>query len=167
MGIAYDDAVGADLAGGLVIDGSVTDAGHTITLTADGTNRHYGLKGQGVVIDNGASALPAVSVFDDFVTVEWMEVTGGGGTADGVRVNLLSPGDGSLVPGAEQPRSATSPGTASGYTTPAGASTLINNIVHGCVTGACSGVWVEPADRSRPGADSGSSTTRSTAMPRA
>ena len=36
VGIAYDDAVGTDFAGGLVIDGSVTDAGHTITLTADG-----------------------------------------------------------------------------------------------------------------------------------
>ena len=56
VGIAYDDAVGADLAGGLTIDGSVTDATHTITLTADGVNRHYGLPGQGVLINNGASA---------------------------------------------------------------------------------------------------------------
>jgi hypothetical protein len=141
VGIAYDDAVGADFAGGLVIDGSVTDAGHTITLTADGTNRHYGLKGQGVVIDNGASALPAVSVFDDFVTVEWTEITGGGGTADGIRVNLLSPGDGSLVQVRNNLiRNVTGDGV--GLYDGAGRVDVINNIVHGCVTGACSGVWL-------------------------
>ena len=97
VGIAYNDAVGTDFAGGLTIDGAATDSTHTITLTADGTNRHYGLPGQGVLVDNGASALPAVQVLDDFVTVEWLEITGGGGTADGIRVNLLSPGTGSLV----------------------------------------------------------------------
>ena len=124
-----------------MIDGSVTDAGHAITLTADGTNRHYGLKGQGVVIDNGASALPAVSVFDDFVTVEWMEVTGGGGTADGVRVNLLSPGDGSLVQVRNNLiRNVTGDGVA--LYDGAGRVDVINNIVHGCVTAACSGVWL-------------------------
>ena len=41
--------------------------------------------------------LPAVVVLDDFVTVEWMEITGGGGSADGIRTNLLSAGAGSLV----------------------------------------------------------------------
>ena len=142
VGIAYNDAVGTDFAGGLVIDGAATDATHTITLTADGINRHYGLPGQGVLINNGASVTPAVSVLDDFVTVEWLEITGGGGTADGLRVNLLSPGTGSLV-------------------------TLRNNLVHNvtgdgyrhlrrrrargrvtttsshsCTTGACSGIWL-------------------------
>ena len=141
MGIAYDDAVGADFAGGLVIDGSVTDAGHTITLTADGGNRHYGLKGQGVVIDNGASTTPAVQVYDDFVTVEWMEITGGGGTADGVRVNLLSPGDGSLVQVRNNLiRNVTGDGV--GLHDGAGRVDVINNIVHGCSSGACSGVWL-------------------------
>ncbi len=97
VGIAYDDAVGTDFAGGLTIDGSGTDAAHTITLTADGDNRHYGLPGQGVLINNGVSALPAVQVLDDDVTVEWLEITGGGGSADGIRTNLLSAGTGSLV----------------------------------------------------------------------
>ena len=36
-------------------------------------------------------------VLDDFVTVEWLEITGGGGSADGIRTNLLSAGAGSLV----------------------------------------------------------------------
>ena len=98
VGIAYDDAVGTDFAGGLVIDGSVTDAGHSITLTADGNNRHYGLLNQGVVVHNGASAAPAIAIQDDFVTVEWMEVRGGGGSADGIRVEgLLSAGAASLA----------------------------------------------------------------------
>jgi hypothetical protein len=88
VGIAYEET---PLAGGLVIDGSVTDAMHTITLTADGGNRHYGKSGQGVTINNGASAMPAVRVRDDFVTVEWMEVTGGNGVAaDGIEVSGLA-----------------------------------------------------------------------------
>ena len=98
VGIAYDDAVGTDFAGGLVIADSITDANHTITLTADGGNRHYGLPGQGVLINNGAAVIPAVAVQDDFVTVEWMEITGGSGaSADGIRTSLLSAGAGSLV----------------------------------------------------------------------
>ena len=45
VGIAYKDSV---FTAPLVIDGSTTDATHTITLTADGVNRHYGLPGTGV-----------------------------------------------------------------------------------------------------------------------
>ena len=97
VGIAYDDAVGTDFVGGLDVNDSTTDANHTITLTADGDNRHYGLPGQGVLVNNGASVNPAVLVQDDFVTVEWLEITGGGGSADGIRTNLLSAGAGSLV----------------------------------------------------------------------
>ncbi len=46
VGIAYEDAA---LAGGLLINGSITDSLHTITLTADDGNRHYGRSGQGVL----------------------------------------------------------------------------------------------------------------------
>ena len=88
MGIAYNDAVGTDFAGGLVIDGSTTDATHTITLTADGANRHYGLPGQGVLINTGARGRrQSIDVQDDFVTVEWMEITEAGAPADGIRTN--------------------------------------------------------------------------------
>ena len=122
VGIAYDDMAGSDLAGGLVIDNATTDATHTITLTADGDNRHYGLRGQGVVINNGASSSPALSVFDNFVTVEWMEIHGGSASADGIRVNLLSAGTGSLVQ-LKNNLIHELPGMASPSTTPAGVST--------------------------------------------
>jgi Peptidase family C25/Right handed beta helix region len=95
VGIAYKDNL---LAGGLVIDGSTTDALHTITLTADGVNRHYGVPNQGVGIDNTGRTTPAVSVQDDFVTVEWMEIFGGTNSAGhGIEVTGLAPGAGSLV----------------------------------------------------------------------
>ena len=75
VGIAYDD--GASFAR-VLIDGSITDATHTITLTVDpGNNRHYGIAGQGVVLDNGSDTIDAVSIQDDFVTVEWLEIQGG------------------------------------------------------------------------------------------
>ena len=82
IGVAYDDSVVAadpDFTVGVDINGSTTDADHDITLTADGDNRHYGLEGQGVALDNGVAATDAVSVQDDFVTVEWLEIFGGSG----------------------------------------------------------------------------------------
>jgi Peptidase family C25/Right handed beta helix region len=87
VGIAYKDST---LAGGLLIDGSTTDALRSITLTADDGNRHYGIAGQGVVINN-TTMNPAVDVRDDFVTVEWLEMRGGNGSgADGIEVSALA-----------------------------------------------------------------------------
>ncbi len=89
VGIAYDDI---PLAGGLIVEGSTTDSLHTITLTADEGNRHYGRTGQGVLIDNGSVTAPAVRVQDDFVTLEWMEVTGGTSAGgDAIEVSGLAP----------------------------------------------------------------------------
>ena len=48
VGIAYKDSVftaGANVV--VLIDGSTTDANHTITLTADDGNRHLGVAGNG------------------------------------------------------------------------------------------------------------------------
>ena len=79
VGIAFDD--GAAFAR-VSIDGSITDANHTITLTVDAPNRHNGIAGQGVVlVDTGN----AVTIADDFVTVEWLEIQGGA-VAHGIRV---------------------------------------------------------------------------------
>lgn len=90
VGIAYRDSA---FAPGLVIDGSTTDAGHTITLTADHGNRHYGVKGAAgtrALIDNTGSG-PAIRVQDEYVTVEWLEIKGGSGTAaHGVEVSGLT-----------------------------------------------------------------------------
>jgi len=71
VGIAYKDTVFA-LAADFVIADSTTDATHTITLTADGVNRHNGVPGAGVVLD---AQLGGFSIFieDSFVTVEWLE----------------------------------------------------------------------------------------------
>jgi hypothetical protein len=82
VGIAYEDSV---FTGQVLIDGSTTDATHDITLTADGVNRHYGIAGQGVVIDLGAGIVDGIRVRDDFVTVEWMEVKNGTGGAEGIQ----------------------------------------------------------------------------------
>ena len=92
IGVAYEDGVFLHSTGGtaggspiLAIDGAVTDPDHSITLTADGVNRHYGLAGAGVVLDNETNASSgAVFVFDDHVTLEWLEIRNGGGTADGI-----------------------------------------------------------------------------------
>ncbi len=82
----------------MIIDGSTTDSAHDITLTADGDNRHYGLPGQGVVIDLGGLGNDAIQIQDDFVTVEWMEVTNTAGGREGIQVNDgLAAGTSSLV----------------------------------------------------------------------
>ena len=94
VGVAYSDSA---FTAGLIINGSTTDATHTITLTADGDNRHYGLPGQGVVINMGAAGI-AVYVQDDFVTVEWLEITNTtGANNEAIRANNLTAGAGSQV----------------------------------------------------------------------
>ena len=82
IGIAYEETALARV----TISGSTTDATHTITLTADGVNRHYGIVGDGVVV-NGAG-LAAILVQDEFVTLEWLEITGG--TEEGLEFESLS-----------------------------------------------------------------------------
>ncbi len=86
IGIVYEDSV-FPVASSTTIDGSTTDANHTITLTADGVNRHYGLPGTGVLINN-AGGFTAIVVQDDYVTVEWLEIQGG--TNDGIMVDAVA-----------------------------------------------------------------------------
>jgi uncharacterized delta-60 repeat protein/uncharacterized repeat protein (TIGR01451 family) len=101
IGVVYNDSVFA-MTTKLEIDGSTTDALHTITLTADGVNRHYGTPGGGVVID--AQDLPfGIDVEDNHVTLEWLEIirfrgvdnegavslSGGDGPRDVLLQNLL------------------------------------------------------------------------------
>lgn len=94
VGIAYKDSV-FTLAGPVDIDGSITDATHTITLTADGANRHLGLAGTGVVLNNGVNGGPALRVRDDHVTVEWLEITNGQGAgAHPIQADNQAPANG-------------------------------------------------------------------------
>ena len=74
VGIAYKDSPFL-IAGDIFIQGSTTDATHTILLTADSGNRHNGVAGAGVVVD--AQAGPQeFSIQDSNVTVDWLEFRG-------------------------------------------------------------------------------------------
>ena len=92
IGYAYDDSPFLHSTSGngaglpvLRIDGATTSAARDITLTAVGPNRHYGLPGTGVVVDAETSTGGGVWLFDDHVTVEWLEIKGGSGpTAHGI-----------------------------------------------------------------------------------
>ena len=78
VGIAYDDSV---FTVGMIFDNATTDTAHTITLTADDGNRHYGRIDGGVVIDAGDET-GEIRIEVDNVTVEWLEirnVSGGAG----------------------------------------------------------------------------------------
>jgi uncharacterized delta-60 repeat protein len=85
VGIAYNDGAFTET---LIIDGSRTDGEHEIVLTADGPNRHLGIPGMGVVVDNPSAVDDAIQVSDDYVTLEWLEVRGGAGVG-GVHVEFL------------------------------------------------------------------------------
>jgi len=90
VGIAYEDSVFA-LTTDLVIDGSTTDASHTITLSADGTNRHNGTAGTGVVV-NHQGAGNEILVQDANVTIEWLEFRGMRNATDNASIRVLDAG---------------------------------------------------------------------------
>ena len=95
-GIAYNDSPipgNADFTASVTIDGSVTDAVHTIMLTADYLNNNRGLAGAGTMIDNGNS-VAAIRILDDFVNVSWLEIRGGLLTVDGIFVDTQGPSNG-------------------------------------------------------------------------
>jgi len=92
VGIAYEGSVFA-LTADVSIQGSVTDPTHTITLTADGSNRHNGTTGMGVVLDGQGLGIELL-VRDSNVTVEWLEFIRFRGAANEASVRVLgSPGD--------------------------------------------------------------------------
>ena len=94
IGIAYKESAFTSAGGVPIVRllGSTTDEFHDITLTADGVNRHFGIVGDGVVLDMLAElGSNAVRIQDEFVTVEWLEITGGAGM-DGFEVSsIISP----------------------------------------------------------------------------
>jgi hypothetical protein len=98
VGIAYEEGAASGVFGPVLIQGAVTDETHTITLTADGSNRHSGVTcapGTCVVVDNGSATIPAVEVQDEYVTVEWLEIRGGGnGGAHGLQLWNIAAGSG-------------------------------------------------------------------------
>jgi hypothetical protein len=98
VGIAYEEGGASGVFGPLLIQGATTDAAHTITLTADGSNRHTGVScapGTCAIVDNGSATSPAIQVEDEYVTVEWLEIRGGGnGSASGIVLWNIAPGTG-------------------------------------------------------------------------
>jgi len=76
IGIAYKDTV-FTLTSTVAINGSTTNATHRILLTADPGNRHNGVPGAGVVVNNNGPN--EIDVRDSYVTVEWLELTGASG----------------------------------------------------------------------------------------
>ena len=87
IGVAYKDPTTHTA---LLIDDSITDAFHTITLTVDHANRHYGIEGQGAVLDNGINVNDGLRIRDDFVTVEWLEIKNGAVGTDGIEVRNIA-----------------------------------------------------------------------------
>lgn len=97
VGVAYKDSVFA-LAADVVIDGSTTDAAHTIRLTADGSNRHTGTPGAGVLVD-GLNGPNGLRVEDSHVTVEWMEFVRvrGAGSTGAIAIGSIVGGETSVL----------------------------------------------------------------------
>ena len=71
VGIVYKDSVFTPPAQVLFV-GATTDTTHSITLTADGINRHNGVQGAGVVID-GLGQNRGFRIEDNNYTIEWLE----------------------------------------------------------------------------------------------
>jgi hypothetical protein len=90
VGIVYDDMVYTGVLDGVLlnINGATTDAFHTITLTADGDNRHYGIPGNGVRFQlfPGSTSGDLIEIRGRFVTVEWIELLGDRAGADAIEV---------------------------------------------------------------------------------
>jgi hypothetical protein len=137
VGIAYRDTT---FTAGVRINGtnsnSNTDADHTITLTAAPGNLHHGLPGTGVVINNGANPNPAIELWDDYVTVEWMEILGGGATPWGIEVQGISAGSGAT--GASRVTLRNNlihvPGHGISLSDPDVVADVYNNILYSCAT---------------------------------
>jgi len=102
VGVYYYD--GSNEVGSPVVtfDGSITDAGHTVTLTVDPGNRHPGRGGGSptwAALGNGGASA-TVRIYDDYVTVEWLELrmwSGSSTSAHGIEINNLTAGANHVV----------------------------------------------------------------------
>ena len=95
IGFVYEDGIYVPPAVGTPIlnfSGSTSDATHTIRLTVADGNKHFGIPGSGVVLNNGANTVRAIYVQDDHVAIDWLEILGGfGSSAYGIDVNNIGP----------------------------------------------------------------------------
>ncbi|MGH9461101.1 MAG: right-handed parallel beta-helix repeat-containing protein, partial [Vicinamibacteria bacterium] len=92
VGVVYNDG---PFSAGAIIDGSITDSCHFMTLTAALSHRHDGTASTGVRIDGGMTANVEILVLDDYTELEWLVVRGS--TGSGVTVGASNVGLASLV----------------------------------------------------------------------
>ncbi|MCI0401405.1 MAG: DUF2341 domain-containing protein [Gammaproteobacteria bacterium] len=78
VGVAYNDGA---FTAGAVIDGSTTDASHTMRLTVASGHGHTGIAGTGVVLDGGNTD-QGIRVQDNYTVVEGFEFKRNRGGAD-------------------------------------------------------------------------------------
>jgi hypothetical protein len=79
VGVAYND--GAAFSAVQFNTSVTTDATHDITLTVAAGNRHTGVAGTGVVLNNTAATTAITSTQALHLTVEWLELMGSGSGA--------------------------------------------------------------------------------------
>ena len=90
IGVVYKDSVFFMNTGGEVLrfeTATITDATYSITLTTNPPNRHHGVAGTGVILDNGTSVNPMIEILTDFVTIEWIELRLGGANCAQISVS--------------------------------------------------------------------------------
>ena len=89
VGVAYNDG---PFTAGVTFSASVTDPVRNIVLTTSVADRQRGTPGSGVVLNNGGNTSAAISIWDEDVTIERFEITGGSGTgAPGIDLARVTP----------------------------------------------------------------------------
>ena len=80
VGVVYKDSEFFMNTGGeqLRFDNVVTSVVYNITLTTSPPNRHHGVLGTGVILNNGAQGISSIYIQTGFVTIEWIELHNGG-----------------------------------------------------------------------------------------
>jgi hypothetical protein len=95
IGVCYNDG---PFSAGAVISGSTTNASSFMTITVAEGQRHSGVAGTGVRIDAGGSSTDVIAIEDEYVTVEWLEISNfNGASTEGIWVDDSPPGDNALL----------------------------------------------------------------------
>ena len=94
IGIAFKDPT---VFTNVLISGMTTDVNHTVTLTADAGNRHFGIAGSPNAVIVSIAAGHIIDIRTDFATVEWLEVDGQTTAGNGVHITSINPSNQLLI----------------------------------------------------------------------